>query len=1099
MVTAYNNTEMFLPNQRTRGDFFSINSNFKYYSTYYNDTTPNQNVSFFSFPSITTQSNLKKKIKMKDKFILTSNSPSQPFKHNKILQNKPNKHQIYLSKQTHKKSPLILTNYRAFIQACDDQYNTTHTTMGNSNYISNNTNYKKRCDIDINKLLNRTKNSDTFTLTLSNNTALPIEQSHIDEYKNFLYMLDNKPKIQQLTRDIMTMITENRFHEVNKENNKEHKLIIHNYYFEDVLNALLRRVEYYTSRNQYISEDLVMNMLYEEVDLLKKKTDNNMEKYCKIKNFSSIVALDNKRVQLLPLINSTLDNRYLEKQKGFKSKLYTTQQDQESENGDLSTRLKRLNEQKKRIIKKRVKKMIMNENGEMVEGDSYETIEEEIDEENDNENNNNSNWLNNIGKVSVWNEFNKHQNELIANSKHGFINKDGYVSYNNAHNGNYFNNMSSDIYDRERYNSPRKNLKFDFRNNKNFNDDNFYHFSPITSRKERELQHNELFGVKGQFSSLFQKYDNYKPTNPKMANKQEKNTQTNKSTKSKNEDISELIKAKDVNFLSGRGINNKEGKDNVSKNTSRKRKKKGKKNKGMKTNREEDSESSSSGSESSEEEDEEEEEEEDEQNEGGYNSVKHKKKNNNNGTYTIQEYLKKENREDNQEQNIFNDDYNNIQNKNINNDNLNQNVLLNNTSNDDGIITSFENINKDNNGAILPGSKNQSKKSPKKSKKKKKRRKNHSIESRNKNETSQLDNLHQKQSTKPQLSNIIQKTSSLQNKQDQKDGKENTELNVHKSKDETNSNIILIDQPHKTKKKKGKGKSKSKGKKNRKNKDIISNRDNKTQNDLTINTQTEEQNNDKQNEEQQQNKEDSKARKADDLSEDGNLSEHSLLRNNKSRQSTSLGLKLSIDNPQPRKELRLGSRRDSNGYTYFLKHAEEFEKERLNNRIYQERQRKILEEKRKKLRERLDNTQDQRFQYLAAFEAKLKDLNLIEKIKFQLFSETTQEGKEKYLEMLNQINKLKEKDVTQYVIDLEKELIPIQEEIESIIKSRLVEERLNKFVTTFSDLRKKQIKKRVLLADNIKIIDNKFRSTMSDKMHYFPSKRHNTKSISNYK
>ena len=131
-------------------------------------------------------------------------------------------------------------------------------------------------------------------------------------------MLDNKPKIQQLTRDIMTMITESRFHEINKDSTKEHKLIIHNYYFEDVLNALLRRVEYYTSRNQFISEDVVMNMLYEEADLLKKKTDNNMEKYCKIKNFSSIVALDHKRIQLLPLINSTLDNRYLAKQKGFK-------------------------------------------------------------------------------------------------------------------------------------------------------------------------------------------------------------------------------------------------------------------------------------------------------------------------------------------------------------------------------------------------------------------------------------------------------------------------------------------------------------------------------------------------------------------------------------------------------------------------------------------------------------------------------------------------------------------------------------------------------------------------------------------------------------
>ena len=57
--------------------------------------------------------------------------------------------------------------------------------------------------------------------------------------------------------------------------------------------------------------------------------------------------------------------------------------------------------------------MIMNEDGEMVEGDSYETVIEEI-EIDDNGNGTNENWFNNIGKVSYWQEFNKHQNELIA-------------------------------------------------------------------------------------------------------------------------------------------------------------------------------------------------------------------------------------------------------------------------------------------------------------------------------------------------------------------------------------------------------------------------------------------------------------------------------------------------------------------------------------------------------------------------------------------------------------------------------------------------------------------------------------------------------------
>ena len=48
--------------------------------------------------------------------------------------------------------------------------------------------------------------------------------------------------------------------------------------------------------------------------------------------------------------------------------------------------------------------MIMNEDGEMVEGDSYETVIEEI-EIDDNGNGTNENWFNNIGKVSYWQDL----------------------------------------------------------------------------------------------------------------------------------------------------------------------------------------------------------------------------------------------------------------------------------------------------------------------------------------------------------------------------------------------------------------------------------------------------------------------------------------------------------------------------------------------------------------------------------------------------------------------------------------------------------------------------------------------------------------------
>ena len=75
-----------------------------------------------------------------------------------------------------------------------------------------------------------------------------------------MHLLENKPKVRQLSKGIMTLLsthhnnTNNTFHNVynEPETQRLHQLIIHNYYFEDVLNSLSRRIEYFTSKPIHI-------------------------------------------------------------------------------------------------------------------------------------------------------------------------------------------------------------------------------------------------------------------------------------------------------------------------------------------------------------------------------------------------------------------------------------------------------------------------------------------------------------------------------------------------------------------------------------------------------------------------------------------------------------------------------------------------------------------------------------------------------------------------------------------------------------------------------------------------------------------------------
>ena len=78
-----------------------------------------------------------------------------------------------------------------------------------------------------------------------------------------------------------------------------------------------------------------------------------MEKYCHIKIFSSTIVIDNKRLQLLSLINSLNAKFYKGPHKH--KEIYTTQLDKENDNelGDITARLERLNEKKRTVIIKK--------------------------------------------------------------------------------------------------------------------------------------------------------------------------------------------------------------------------------------------------------------------------------------------------------------------------------------------------------------------------------------------------------------------------------------------------------------------------------------------------------------------------------------------------------------------------------------------------------------------------------------------------------------------------------------------------------------------------------------------------------------------------
>ena len=120
--------------------------------------------------------------------------------------------------------------------------------------------------------------------------------------------------------------------------------------------------------------------------------------------------------------------------------------------------------------------------------------------------------------------------------------------------------------------------------------------------------------------------------------------------------------------------------------------------------------------------------------------------------------------------------------------------------------------------------------------------------------------------------------------------------------------------------------------------------------------------------------------------------------------------------------------------------------------------------------------------------AKIKELKIFENIKYKIQNETTEEGKQMYLDLLEQINQLKNMDINSYILNLCKKHSPFQDEIDNIVNSKDIEIRLNSFIDKLNYDREKYKARRELLSNEIKIKDFMFKSQLNFKPINFYNK-----------
>ena len=107
----------------------------------------------------------------------------------------------------------------------------------------------------------------------------------------------------------------------------------------------------------------------------------------------------------------------------------------------------------------------------------------------------------------------------------------------------------------------------------------------------------------------------------------------------------------------------------------------------------------------------------------------------------------------------------------------------------------------------------------------------------------------------------------------------------------------------------------------------------------------------------------------------------------------------------------------------------------------------------------------------------LNEINLTNEIKYQISISNDKESREKFKNLLNKIESLRNLDSHEYVKMLKKNYDMFKDEINEIIKAKEIEERLNGFVDNLNYQRNNLKDKHKYIMSLLFVKDNKFLST----------------------
>ena len=945
------------------------------------------------------------------------------------------------------------------------------------------TQIKRDLDNLIIQKLNKEKKEHNQRNNKNNNNYLKIE--NLEEFRNFIIKKNNKEQIKNLSLSLIEKIE--KFNN-EKEENIPYLKITNNYYFDKIINRVIRKVIYYSDKNEKIKNDYVMNLLYEEGNYLELETNKNMELHCNIKNFSTVVLQNDYKITLIPLINKVkplsekeinnlnesiyktelIKNKKIQSQHHENNKNNNNNLNEVNEDNSLKNSNDNLNhggiwdlynkEQNKKKRKSAIKNFgfkvnVENNNHDMYFNQNYNpnSFNNEKDNKyiinhksNINENNNSiqltqeKNYENNNLKKYYNNNIN---NNIDLNNNNKYINDNNDLIINNKH----FNNSNSDLNNLSpifnhnlKINQNYNYINSETENNTNNNSflyNNYYSKSNLNDKsnlpKNIKLESIEIYDTKSKESLTQDTFQNIKNNNNELLNINNNELLNVDNNELLNVDNNELLNiASDKNQLNeNNNLSYKKKKNKLEKKIYEENIKNILNEKENKENKNKKQKIKNSFSSISENENEEE------------------KKNNNNlnrkKIKSIENKKKKKKKREIKEEEIYdpNIDYEQLE--------IERKLSL--------LNLKKKSISKYNYSIKQD---------------EKKENKNELIENKK--------DINLKLSESYSSSSNSQNESSFSSKKEEEKKVEIEKVKTPKKNTWGLSGIIL----EKNKNKHHYNQSKynpynynyyninPNNSNNNNNNNNINNNNNNNDNITIIDTEDKNNNNsfvsiEKKIDEIERNKKNT---------EEPQSEIHYSSPSNRYYENRNLKMK----NTNLLKEIdKLNEKRRQIQRKRTIRRTINLDYNNPKSKYYREKKENEIEKK-ETIKTKL-NTKIRKINKIEEADAntKIKDLKIIEEIKFKMTQEMSAEGKQMYADLLNQISKLKESDINAYINSLENGFEPFKEEIDAIANARLIEERLNLFIDNLNRDRKYYEEKRNTLAEKIKVKDYKFENTFN--------------------